>query len=268
MNVKKISLIQQIITTIYDDIEGDLSLDRFSKEHKISPYHLLRLFKEETQRTLYEFVQNARLQYAALSLFSYPKSSIADIATLSGYASHVSFIRAFKKRFLMTPMQWKKSHLPSKRDLLNTAPCYVVTVATKELLYIRGQGYETLQHNWQRVKAMVHQNGLQEHKQIMILEDNPYLHNPDEAHYIVAMEIENQQLNPSLKRLKSKEFLALRYDFEGSFKEIVEMIKELYRLWLPASGYQLKPHPAMLMLDKNPFYHGYKSFKVALHLPI
>jgi AraC family transcriptional regulator len=267
MKKEKLEIIHQIVSTIYEELSTDLSLKYFAKKYAMSPYHLLRLFKHETGRTLYECVQNVRLQHAALLLLSEHKRSIADIAVQAGYAAHASFIRAFKKRFNQTPMQWKKSHVASNRSSFKLQT-FVVTLPTKELIYLRSQDYDDLHHSWQRLKASIHQNNLPERRQLMIFDDNPYLTASKEAHYRIAMEVETHDENLSLPQCKSKEQLALRCDLEGSFEDLLGAIERIYRLWLPQSGYTLQAKPATLVFEKNPFYHGYKAFKAALYLPI
>ncbi len=267
MKDKNRSVIHQIIASIYKELDSDISLEHFSQKHQISAFHLLRLFKEETGKTLYEFVQAVRLQYAALMIISTPSLPIAYIATKSGYASHASFIRAFKKRFKKTPMQWKKFHHTGKQPSI-VANASVVTVAPKQLLYQRSKGVHTLYHSWQKFKSKILKNGLKEQKQIMIFDDNPYLTKERSMHYRVAMEVDTLPQKHPMLHDKSEEFLALRMNLEGNFDEVFALIKKLFSDWLPTSGYHLQALPLMLAIEKNPFYHGYKTFKAAIYLPI
>ena len=80
---------------IYKNLEHQISLDELAKENSVSKYHYHRIVKEETGFTLFELITSIRLQKAANLLLTNKHSSISEIASLCGYMSHSSFIKAF-----------------------------------------------------------------------------------------------------------------------------------------------------------------------------
>lgn len=86
-----------------EDIDLNLLVDTFF----ISKYYLSHSFKEVTGFTIKQYILLKRISYSK-NLLYFTNSSITDIALDSGFNCQSSFIRSFKKREDITPLQFRK----------------------------------------------------------------------------------------------------------------------------------------------------------------
>jgi AraC-like DNA-binding protein len=73
----------------------------------LSPSHLQRLFKRETGSRMGEWLIELRLQRAAY-LLANSYLSVKEVARSAGYEHVSSFIRAFERRYVLTPSQFRE----------------------------------------------------------------------------------------------------------------------------------------------------------------
>lgn len=73
----------------------------------VSKTYLCRYFKEMTNQTVFEYVEQVRIQYACC-LLKKVDLSIAEISLASGFGSVSLFNRMFKKYMHMTPGEFRK----------------------------------------------------------------------------------------------------------------------------------------------------------------
>lgn len=71
--------------------------------------HLTRLFKQYTGETLNDYLVTLRLNYSAMLLRT-TDTSILSISSAIGYDSLSHFMQMFKKRFEMTPKEYRKAY--------------------------------------------------------------------------------------------------------------------------------------------------------------
>jgi AraC-like DNA-binding protein len=73
----------------------------------LSPSHLQRIFKRETAVCLGEWLIEQRLQKAAY-LLANSHLCVKEIAGAAGYEHVSSFIRAFERRYVLTPTSYRE----------------------------------------------------------------------------------------------------------------------------------------------------------------
>jgi AraC-like DNA-binding protein len=83
------------------------TLADLSAELGVSPFHLCRVFREQTHRTLHEFKTDLRLR-KALELIS-ERSDLSRVAYECGFSSHSHFTSAMRARFGDTPSNLRKA---------------------------------------------------------------------------------------------------------------------------------------------------------------
>ena len=74
------------------------------------PYYLNRIFKLCKGCPIHQYIINHRLSIAVDLLLS-TDYGISEIAQKSGFNSQISFIRAFKKQYHLTPTEFRKKTL-------------------------------------------------------------------------------------------------------------------------------------------------------------
>ncbi len=92
---------------INEHCSEDLSLDTVVGISGFSKSHFIRLFKDFTGVTYYEYLQKCRMTNAELLLID-TNDLVAEVAMRSGYNSLATFNRVFKDSHLCTPTEYRK----------------------------------------------------------------------------------------------------------------------------------------------------------------
>ena len=96
-----------VLVHIQAHLDGDLSLATLSALVRLSPFHFHRLFRSAVGETLKQYTLRLRLERAAYRLIVH-KGTILEIALDSGFHSHETFSREFKRRFQVTPHGYRQ----------------------------------------------------------------------------------------------------------------------------------------------------------------
>ena len=99
--------ISKAINYIFDNIDEDITVDDVARHCAYSKYHLMRMFKEDTDEALYQFIKRIRLERSAWRLKVEKNKSITQIGVDSGYSSS-NFATAFKKHLSVSPADFRK----------------------------------------------------------------------------------------------------------------------------------------------------------------
>ena len=89
----------------------DATLDDISDAAGYSKYHAVRMFREVTGKTPYEYIRALRLTKAAEGLRD-SGGKVIDAALQSGFGSHDGFTRAFTRQFDITPRRYSRETPP------------------------------------------------------------------------------------------------------------------------------------------------------------
>ena len=86
--------------------DGYVSLAQLAAEHAISVSHLQKLFKQIYGAPVYHYIKEYRLEQAAVELVQTAKP-VTQIAQNIGYDNASKFSECFKKRYGLTPSQYR-----------------------------------------------------------------------------------------------------------------------------------------------------------------
>ncbi|MDD4493460.1 MAG: AraC family transcriptional regulator [Eubacteriales bacterium] len=101
----KVAAVQRMQDYIVAHADEEISLDELSNAAGYSKYHALRIFKEQTHRTPFEYHRALRLTTAAETLRD-SDSKVIDVAMEAAFDSHDGFTRAFTRQFGITPQKY------------------------------------------------------------------------------------------------------------------------------------------------------------------
>ncbi len=93
--------IGDILRYIDGHLAEDLTIDQLSEQFYISKYHMMRLFRRETGRSIHDYLCERRL-LRARDLISQGMSA-TESCFRAGFRSYSSFTRAYGRRFGTTP---------------------------------------------------------------------------------------------------------------------------------------------------------------------
>jgi len=102
--------ILQLLQTLRDRLDGDVSLGAMAAKAGWSPFHFHRAFRIVVGDTPKRYTQRLRLERAAARLAS-GSDPVLRIAADAGFASHEVFTRAFRRQFGTAPSAYR-AHAP------------------------------------------------------------------------------------------------------------------------------------------------------------
>ena len=111
-----------MLVHIQANLDQDLSLEALANRVQLSHFHFHRLFRSAVGETLKQYTQRLRLERAANRLVI-NDAAILDVALDSGFHSHETFSRQFKRRFKVTPKDYRRwARGETKRRSVSTPP--------------------------------------------------------------------------------------------------------------------------------------------------
>lgn len=99
--------IHKITDYMNENYAENITLESLSRDFYINPSYLCRLFKEVTNLTIIEYLNQVRVKNAELFLTTTDKS-IMEISQLLGFSSQTYFNRVFKGIMTITPSEYRK----------------------------------------------------------------------------------------------------------------------------------------------------------------
>ncbi len=101
------SLVKKTMLVIDSDISAELSLNSLAKNQGVSAGYLATVFKKETGKTVGEYIQDKRIDYATY-LLSTTHLQIQTIALHCGIMDVQYFSKIFKKKTGKTPKEYRE----------------------------------------------------------------------------------------------------------------------------------------------------------------
>lgn len=85
----------------------DIGLETVCQEVCLSKYYFCKIFKQNTGFTVGEYLNQYRVNKSR-DLLSFSKLTVDSIASSVGFSNPLTYIRNFKKEFLMTPSEYRR----------------------------------------------------------------------------------------------------------------------------------------------------------------
>ncbi len=103
-------LIESVVAYIKENFHQDITLASVARAHFVSPEHLSRTFKRETEFGFNEYLTVIRLRYAEGRLKNRRGDSISKIAYDSGFNDSNYFSDKFKKTYGVSPLKYSQEN--------------------------------------------------------------------------------------------------------------------------------------------------------------
>lgn len=101
--------IDNIISMLNTPAGLNMTVDELCATVDVSRTTILKNFRLQTEHSIMEYKALRKLSYAA-KLLETSDTSVTDIAFSLGYNSLSSFLRSFKKKYGLTPSEYRKKH--------------------------------------------------------------------------------------------------------------------------------------------------------------
>ena len=252
-------VINQAIDYIFNHLDEDITVDDVANHCAYSKYHLMRMFKEDTDEALYQFIKRVRLERSAWRLKVEKEKSITEIGGEYGYSSS-NFATAFKKHLEISPADFRKvsekmveessfSHGLSLDDLEDAQKKITIEYLKPfTVLYERKKGnYHNLPEEWCRFLEKYEYLATEDTIYIECTIDDPSIADEENCMYELC-----QTISPNHPVLKSSPDI-LTHDCEGGkyavyhfkgFPQFLFMVyQEIFCRWLSRTGNQLDERP-------------------------
>lgn len=255
------AVINKAINYIFDHIEDDITVDEVARHCAYSKYHLTRMFKEDTDEALYQFIKRVRLERSAWRLKVEKEKSITEIGGEYGYSSS-NFATAFKKHLDISPADFRKkseqivkessfSHGISL-DELDDAGKRITIEHLEDLtvIYERKKGnYHNLPEEW---CIFIEKYQYLTTKDTIYIEctiDDPSITDENNCMYELC-----QTISPEHPALKEDSSLLVHnfeggryavYHFKGYPQFLFMVYQEIFCRWLSKTGNQLDEKPIL-----------------------
>ncbi len=103
---RSLKKMQPILAYAAKHLDEDVSLAALSRQTGLSAFHLQRVFSATIGETPKQLTLRLRLEHAATLLLT-SGDSVLDVALSCGFQSHEVLIRAFRRRFGITPSAYR-----------------------------------------------------------------------------------------------------------------------------------------------------------------
>ncbi len=107
--VQKESVIEDVKGYIQEHIREEVSIDELARVAMMSPYHFIRVFKNETGMTPHAYVLSYRI-HVGMYLLESTSLSVSDICYETGFSSASVFSAAFRRQTGQTPTAYRRDH--------------------------------------------------------------------------------------------------------------------------------------------------------------
>lgn len=275
------AVINKAISYIFDHLDEDITVDDVADHCAYSKYHLNRIFKEDTEEALYQFIKRVRLERSAWRLKVEKEKSITEIGGEYGYSSS-NFATAFKKQLTISPADYRKS---SEQMVEESSFSHGITLdelddagerITVEYLdrftvvYERKKGnYHNLPEEWCEFIAKYKYLATEDTQYIECTIDDPSITDENKCMYELC-----QTISPEYPLLK-EQLGILTHDFEGGkyavyhfrgFPQFLFMVyQEIFCRWLSRTGNQLDNRP-ILDIYRKVEGNGYMEIDICFPL--
>jgi AraC-like DNA-binding protein len=94
---------------LQENLDGTVRLADLARECQLSVGHFARSFKASFGVTCHQWLTERRIE-SAKHLLALTNSSLADVASHSGFSDQAAFTRTFHRLVGVTPGQWRREH--------------------------------------------------------------------------------------------------------------------------------------------------------------
>ncbi len=108
------SLIAKVISYLHQNYDQDISLETTAKHFFVDKSYLCKLFKKHIARNFNDYLMQIRINKAK-ELLNNPEYTVNAVSNKVGYSDYSYFGKIFKKMIGITPSEYKKSLLSTKK---------------------------------------------------------------------------------------------------------------------------------------------------------
>lgn len=254
-------IIGEAIVFIENHLYEPLSAAMVADSVSYSYYHFHRYFSIAMGETVGSYIRGRRLTQAGYDLV-HSQKKILDIALSLYFESAESFTRAFKKKYGLTPREYRKngvdvliaSHPAVTQDAVSADhyACLrpdIVVIAPKR---IAGISFKMSISDNQSIEMWDKLNALLSTQPLIPLTNNRYsfyeagiecqrstFHESSETRTFIGIEWGSGQMPKGMREKQFSGGKYARFVHKGTIETLIDTYRYIWGVWFPQSGYEL-----------------------------
>ncbi|AFO88816.1 AraC family transcriptional regulator [Phaeobacter inhibens] len=269
--------ILRVLGYIYDNPEGDLSLDALADVAAMSRFHWHRVFRALTGETCAQAVRRIRLHLAATALVQ-GAAPIESIGRAAGYPNTRSFARVFAEAYGASPAAFRRKGrlLPPNPTLMSQGgpmyPTIIRTEPARTLAALAHKGaYSEIGRSFEAFSALCTARNLWPQMRQMI---GVYLDSPDTVpdaelrSYAGASTAEGVALPEDMEEVALPGGKTAVMTYKGPYSGIHAAYGDLFGAWLPRSGEEPADAPCYEIYLNDPHQVAPEELLTEICLPL
>lgn len=117
-NQKSVEKVKLILSYVRDNYRHNISIEEIAQVCYYSKSHFMKFFKESMGMSFTHYVNDYRLGIASQRLLT-SEDSVLEVAEKTGFDNLSYFTRLFKRKYKMTPGQFRKQQRQSGKGILH-----------------------------------------------------------------------------------------------------------------------------------------------------
>ncbi len=273
--------INKVLIYIDNHLGEKLDLEALASVSNFSAFHFHRIMRAYLHESIGSYISRLRLETAA-SLLQFTDLSINEIAFKIGYETPSSFTKAFRKKFNISPSEFRnrngnqkmhKDHrlFNLKYTEMKSKP-QIKTMKPKKVAYIQAIGdYNDVGPTWEKLSAFFKENKLFGFKTeaIGISHNDPNITETEKLRYDACFTVTKDiqaQGEVGVKTIEGGRYAIFKHF--GPYSQFQETYDEIYRRWLPESGYELRDLPPFELYRNDPGKTKPEKLLTEIYVPI
>ena len=274
--------INKVLVHISENLDEKLDLEKMAEMSNFSVYHFHRIFRAFLNEPLGAFVTRLRLDRTA-HLLEFSGDSIKEIAYQVGFEAASSLNKAFKKRFEITPAEFretKKVLIPfefihSNQEMMEIKlKPQIKEVKERKVIYIRSMGDysgESTGQTWARLWDYIKLNKLFSFgmESIGISHDDPNVTETEKLRYDACVTVKKEVKSEGevgVKTIAGGKYAIFKY--KGSYSNLADVYNFIYRNWLPSTDHELEDQPCFEKYLNHPGNAKPENLKTHIYIPL
>jgi AraC family transcriptional regulator len=274
--------VNKVLHYINTHLDEKIDLEKLAQLSNFSPYHFHRIMRAYLNESLMSYIVRIRLDNAAC-LIQTTDLPITEIAYKVGYDVPSSLNKAFKKRFHVSPTEYKEHYretnginylkLSKMKSKSEMKPKFT-ELKEKQVIYVSsigpysGQGTEEA---WRKVCDFAEQKKLFGWKAefIGISHDDPKVTESEKLRYDACVTV-SKEVNPEgevgIKTIIGGKYAVFLH--KGPYSEFQGSYDYIYGVWLPESNCELRDEPCFEKYLNSPDKTRPENLKTEIYIPI
>lgn len=268
----------RVLAYIYDNLDGDLSLDVLAEIACLSRFHWHRVYRAMTGETLADAIRRIRLIKAANALVL-ETAPLAEVAERYGYPNVASFTRAFSAAHGLSPGAFRDRGVQLANDLQKTTgenrmyPVIIEDIPQSRAAGVLNVGpYSGIARAFQQLGGILVARQLIPHFRGMIAvyhdapESKPEAEMRSHAAVIGADSFPKDVEGLEYFDLAGGKYAVMQHS--GPYATLGSAYEWLYGKWLPQSGEEPRDAPPIELYVNDPRNTPPDQLRTDIHLPL